>query len=58
MGKIEYKTNREAEKKQESPDRKARKDEKNNHRSNKNKSTSNNVCEVEERKAKIRCIKK
>lgn len=58
MGKREHKTNREAERKPESPGRKARKVEKNNHRSSKDKSTSRNVREVEERKAKIKGIEK
>lgn len=58
MGKREHKTNREAERKPESPGRKARKVEKNNRRSNKNKSTSCNVREVEGRRAKIKGIKK
>lgn len=58
MGKREHKTNREAERKPEVPGRKARKVEKNNRRSNKNKSTSRNVREVEGRKAKIKGIKK
>lgn len=63
MGKIEYKTNREGNdaryrgrKKQESPDRKARKDKNKNHSNNKNKSTSHNVRGVEERQAEIKGI--
>lgn len=60
MGKIEYKSNREGKKecKIESPDRKARKDKNKNHSNNKKKSTSHNVCGVEERKAEMKGIKK
>lgn len=49
---------REAERKPESPDRKARKDKNKNHSNNKSKSTSHNVRGVEESKAEMKGIKK
>lgn len=48
----------EAERKQERPDRKARKDKNKNHSNNNKKSTSHNVCGEEERKAEIKGTKK